>query len=57
MLSICREDIDYFCVMHVTGNGLFSPQPKTPPRKGLIEFPAFTGPKKKPEPRLKGFGG
>jgi len=33
------------------------PQPKTPPRKGMIEFPAFNGPKKKPEPRLKGFGG
>jgi hypothetical protein len=32
-------------------------QPKTPPRKGMIEFPAFNGPKKKPEPRLKGFGG
>jgi hypothetical protein len=23
----------------------------------MIEFPAFNGPKKKPEPRLKGFGG
>ena len=22
------------------------PQPKTPPRKGMIEFPAFNGPKK-----------
>ena len=32
-------------------------QPKTPPRKGMIGFPAFNGPKKKPEPRLKGFGG
>ena len=32
-------------------------QPKTPPRKGMIEFPAFNAPKKKPEPRLKGFGG
>jgi hypothetical protein len=32
-------------------------QPKTPPRKDMIEFPAFNGPKKKPEPRLKGFGG
>jgi len=32
-------------------------QPKTPPRKGMIEFPAFNGPKKKAEPRLKGFGG
>jgi hypothetical protein len=32
-------------------------QPKTPPHKGMIEFPAFNGPKKKPEPRLKGFGG
>jgi hypothetical protein len=28
-------------------------QPETPPRKGMIEFPAFNGPKKKPEPRLK----
>ncbi len=25
-------------------------QPKTPPRKGMIEFAAFNGPKKKPEP-------
>jgi len=32
-------------------------QPKTPRRKGMIEFPAFNAPKKKPEPRLKGFGG
>ena len=32
-------------------------QPKTPPRKGMIEFPAFNAPKKKPEPRLKGLGG
>ena len=32
-------------------------QPKTPPRKGMIEFAAFNGPKKKPEPRLKGIGG
>ena len=32
-------------------------QPKTPPRKGMIEFAAFNGKKKKPEPRLKGFGG
>ncbi len=32
-------------------------QPKTPPRKGMIEFVAFNGPKKKPKPRLKGFGG
>ena len=32
-------------------------QPKTPPRKGMIEFPAFNGPKKKPEPRTKEFGG
>ena len=32
-------------------------QPTTPPHKGMIEFPAFNGPKKKPEPRLKGFGG
>jgi hypothetical protein len=32
-------------------------QPKTPPRKGMIEFAAFNGPKKKPEPRLKGVGG
>ncbi len=23
MFFICRKDIDYFCVMHVTGNGLF----------------------------------
>ena len=33
------------------------PQPKTPPRKGMIEFAAFNGKKKKPEPSLKGFGG
>ena len=32
-------------------------QPKTPPRKGMIEFPAFNAPKKKTEPRHKGFGG
>ncbi len=32
-------------------------QPKTPSRKGMIVFPAFNAPKKKPEPRLKGFGG
>ena len=32
-------------------------QPKTPPRKGMIEFAAFNGRKKKSEPRLKGFGG
>jgi hypothetical protein len=32
-------------------------QPKTPPRKGMVEFAAFNGRKKKPEPRLKGFGG
>ena len=32
-------------------------QPKTLTRKGMIEFPAFNGPKKKTEPRLKGFGG
>ena len=32
-------------------------QPKTPPRKGMIEFPIFNAPKKKPEPRLKGLGG
>ncbi len=32
-------------------------QPKTPPRKGMIKFPAFNGPKKKAEPRLTGFGG
>jgi len=32
-------------------------QPKTPPRKGMIEFPAFNAPKKKPEPRLKGLCG
>ncbi len=32
-------------------------QPKTPPRKGMIDFAAFNGPKKKPEPTLKGFGG
>jgi hypothetical protein len=32
-------------------------QSKTPPCKGMIEFPAFNGPKKKTEPRLKGFGG
>ena len=31
--------------------------PKTPPWKGMIEFPVFNGPKKKPESRLKGFGG
>jgi len=24
MWFVCRKDIDYFCVMHVTGNGLFS---------------------------------
>ena len=24
MLFFCRKDIDFFCVMHVTGNGLFS---------------------------------
>jgi len=24
MLFFCRKDIDYFCVMHVTGNRLFS---------------------------------
>jgi hypothetical protein len=34
-----------------------SSQPKTPPRKGMIEFAAFNGLKKKTEPRLKGFGG
>jgi hypothetical protein len=33
------------------------PQPKTPPRKGMIEFAAFNGKKKKAEPRLKGYGG
>ncbi len=33
------------------------PTPKTPPCKGMIEFPAFNGAKKKPEPRLKGIGG
>jgi hypothetical protein len=32
-------------------------QPKTPPHRGMIEFRAFNGSKKKPEPRLKGFGG
>ena len=32
-------------------------QPKTSPCKGMIEFPAFNAPKKKPEPRLKGLGG
>ncbi len=32
-------------------------QPKTPPRKGMIEFPVFNGLKKKTELRLKGFGG
>jgi len=32
-------------------------QPKTPPRKGMIEFAAFNGKKKKAEPRLKGYGG
>ena len=31
--------------------------PKTPPRKGMIEFPAFNGQKKKTEPRVKGCGG
>jgi hypothetical protein len=30
MFFICRKDIDYFCVMHVTGNILFS-QSKGPP--------------------------
>ena len=32
MLFFCRKDIDYFCVMHVTGNGLFS-QSKGRPTK------------------------
>ena len=32
-------------------------QPKTPPRKGMIEFPAFNAPKKKPAPRLRCIGG
>ena len=32
MFSLCRKDIDYFCVMHVTGNGLFS-QSKGRPTK------------------------
>jgi hypothetical protein len=27
----------------------------TPPKEGSIEFAAFTGKKKKPEPRLKGY--
>ena len=31
--------------------------PKTPPWNGMIECPAFNGPTKKPESRLKGFGG
>ena len=29
----------------------------TPPKEGTIEFVAFTGKKKKPEPRLKGYAG
>ena len=32
ILFFCRKDIDYFCVMHVTGNGLFS-QSKGRPTK------------------------
>jgi len=32
MLFFFRKDIDYFCVMHVTGNGLF-PQSKGRPTK------------------------
>ena len=38
MLFICRKDIDYFCVMHVTGNGLFSQskgRPKSDSRQKL----------------------
>ena len=34
----CRKDIDYFCVMHVTGNGLFSQSkghPKSDSRQKL----------------------
>jgi len=33
------------------------PPPMTPPRKDIIAFAAFDGRKKKPEPRLKGYGG
>jgi hypothetical protein len=33
------------------------PTPMTPPRKDMIAFAAFDGKKKKPEPRLKGYGG
>ncbi len=33
------------------------PIPMTPPRKDMISFAAFGGKKKKPEPRLKGYGG
>ncbi len=33
------------------------PTPMTPPRKDMIAFAAFDGRKKKPEPRLKGYGG
>jgi hypothetical protein len=29
----------------------------TPPKEGLIEFAAYTGKKKKPEPGLKGYVG
>jgi len=31
-MFFCRKDIDYFCVMHVTGNGLFT-QSKGRPTK------------------------
>jgi len=33
------------------------PPPMTQPRKDVIAFAAFDGRKKKPEPRLKGYGG
>ena len=33
------------------------PPPMTPPQKDSIAFAAFDGRKKKPEPRLKGYGG
>jgi hypothetical protein len=29
-------------------------QPTTPPRKGMIEFPAFNGPKKKTRTKIEG---
>ena len=38
MFFVCRKDIGYFCVMHVTGNGLFSQskgRPKSDSRQKL----------------------